>query len=180
MSSTTKTSTHSHASPTPVPQPLTEQAMLREPKEWLPRLSMLLDQQGRLCEGLNELSEAQSVAVVEGDADLLMRILGERQVLVDRVSEINSELDVFRRVRERALAMLSESQRAGVNGQVERIAKLVDGVCERDERDRAALEKQRQRVSEEIGGLGKARGAVRAYGGAGTGVVAPRFQDRHG
>lgn len=157
---------------------LTAHALEGDPVAWLPVLSGLLDEQRKLCEGLDELSAAQTIAVGEGNADLLMRILGERQVLVDRVSAINGELEAFRRVRDHAMSKLTETQRAGVSGQIERIATLVDGVCARDEQDRATLEQQRRKVTEEIGGLGKARGAVRAYGGAG--VVGARFQDRHG
>lgn len=156
---------------------LTAIAFDGDPPEWLPRLQTLLTEQFDLCEKLDGLSAAQTIAVDRGDSDVLMRILGERQVLVDKVSAINSELESFRRVRDRALAKLGEMDRSKVNRQIERIAALVDGVCARDEKDRATLEAQRRLVSDELVGVNRAQGAVRAYG-AGAGAPSPRFQDR--
>lgn len=154
-------------------------AMEQESSRWLPRLTRLLDEQMELCRGLESLSEAQSNAVSDGDAEALLRVLGERQTIIDRVGEINMELETFRSRRERVLARLSVAERAEVEGRIESIAKAVGSVCERDERDRRELQSQRDEVSKQLGGIGKSRGAVAAYGaGVSAGVSRARFQDR--
>lgn len=154
-----------------------------EASSWIGRVCELLDQQLGACEGLDKLSAAQSNAVRTGNSDVLMRVLSERQVLIDRVGVINAELEPFRAGKERALRRLSDAQRREVMSRIDRIAALVDGVCARDEADRVVLERERTRVGDELAGLAKSRGAVRAYGGSQPGGVAgggARFQDRQG
>lgn len=153
-------------------------ALALEPSAWLPRLVGLLDEQRSLCVGLDALSVAQSNAVNQGSTEVLLRVLGERQAIIDRVGRINGELEAFRAQRERALSRLSASDRRGVEERIESIAKLVSAVCERDERDRCRLQQQRDEVARELGGVGRGRGAVAAYGAGAGGAGGAKFQDR--
>ncbi len=148
---------------------------------WLPALTRLLDEQCGLCERLEALSDKQSRAVAAGDTDGLLRILGEREAVVGRVTGINAELEPFRSSRDRALGSLPPAQRDAVVQRVGRIAALVESVRARDDVDRAVLEKQRAAVGVELAAMSRGRGASAAYAGASAGTYSgPKFQDRKG
>jgi flagellar biosynthesis/type III secretory pathway chaperone len=157
--------------------------LTQEPSVWLPRLAALLDEQCALCERLETLSASQSAAVAVGDTDTLLRVLGQREAVVDRVTRINAALEPFRAARDRALARLGPAGRDAVVQRVGRIAALVESVRARDDQDRTSLERQRGVVSQELAALSRGRGAAAAYaaGGAGGGAYSgPTFQDRRG
>src|SRR3954470_21497024 len=82
-----------------------------DPARWLPRVQKLLDEQCELCVGLDSLSARQTQALGMGDTDGLLRILGQRQTLLDRVVEINAALEPFRANKEHLLGALGAAQR---------------------------------------------------------------------
>src|ERR1051326_6559866 len=92
-----------------------------DPARWLPRVNRLLDEQWELCVGLDSLSARQSQAAVLGDGDGLLRILGPRQGLGDRVVEISAALEPFRAKKEELLGRLPPPQREGIVQRVGRI-----------------------------------------------------------
>ena len=142
-------------------------------------MSKLLDEQCELCVGLDTLSARQMQAVVIGDTDALLRVLGQRQSLVDRVAAINETLEPFRSRKEELLGSLAQGQQDGIVQRVGKIAALVESVRARDDQDRIAIEKMRSGVADELSNLTRVKGAAAAY--ARNGVVGrPRFQDRNG
>ncbi|HVU64272.1 MAG TPA: hypothetical protein VHC70_09870 [Phycisphaerales bacterium] len=150
-----------------------------EPSRWLPRVSKLLDEQCELCVGLDSLSARQTQAVGIGDTDGLLRILGQRQTLIDRVAAIGTALEPFREKRDALLARLSPAQREGIVQRVGKIAALVESVRARDDGDRVVLERMRSGVADELANLTKAKGAAAAYAANGA-ARGPVFQDRRG
>jgi flagellar biosynthesis/type III secretory pathway chaperone len=164
---------------------LTPEVLHGDASVWLPRLTRLLDEQAELCAGLDALSAQQSRAVNDGDTDALLRILGQRQPVVDRMSEINGLLEPFRSRKEALIASLARAQRDGVMQRVGRIAALVESVRARDDQDRIKLEQQRTTVADELATLSRGRGAATAYASAaanGYGAYArsASSQDRQG
>lgn len=170
--------------PSPIPEPLPADLVGIDSSRWLPALTRLLDDQCIACTALEALSAQQTRAIGGADTDLLLRIIGQRQTLVDRVAEINKRLEPFRRGKETLLAKLQPSQRDGVVQRVGKIAALVESVRARDDQDRIAVERMRGVVADELAGLAKGRGAAAAYAAAGAGAGGygqpPRFQDRQG
>lgn len=157
----------------------------RPASEWLPAVFRALDEQHVLCSRLAELGEEQAIHVESGKTDELMRVLGDRQQLLDRIVRINTRLEPFRSRREAIFPRLTDQQRGQIEQRIESIAGLVDRVRRRDDQDRQALEKQRKSVAEELAGIGKLKGAVAAYAGAAETVArssnrGARFQDHLG
>ena len=150
-----------------------------DPARWLARVNRLLDEQCELCVGLDSLSARQSQAAGLGDADGLLRIVGQRQGLVDRVAQISAALEPLRARREELLGRLAPAQRDGIVQRVGKIAALVESVRARDERDRSVLEKMRSGVADELANLTRAKGAAAAYAANGASGGA-RFHDRKG
>lgn len=162
-----------------VENPLVAEVKSGDPAKWLPRLNKLLDEQCELCVGLDTLSARQTQAVGVGDTDGLLRILGQRQTLVDRVTDINALLEPFRVKKEELLGRLVPAQREGVVQRVGKIAALVESVRARDDQDRIVIEKMRTAVADELANLTRVKGAAAAYAknGAGNGAI---YQDRRG
>lgn len=150
-----------------------------ESAAWLPRLTQLLDEQCGLCLELEALSLKQAAAVAEGDTDTLLRVLGERQDVIERVGLVNELLGRFRARKQEILGRLSAGEREKLSERVGRIGRLVESVQVRDENDRRMLEMQRAGVADELGSLSRGRGALAAYGGA-RGQPPARLQDRQG
>lgn len=168
----------------PIPEPLPVDLLGVDAARWFPALTRLLDDQCRACTALEALSAQQTRAIGGADTDLLLRIIGQRQTLVDRIAEINKRLEPFRRGKDALLAKLQPSQRDSVVQRVGRIAALVESVRARDDQDRIAVERMRGAVADELTGLAKGRGAAAAYAAAGSSSGAyaqpARFQDRQG
>lgn len=157
----------------------------RPASEWLPAVIRALDEQQVLCSRLAELGDEQALHVQAGRTEELMRVLGDRQQLLDRIVRINSRLEPFRSRRENLLPRLNDQQRGQIEQRIESIAGLVDRVRRRDDQDRQILELQRKTVADELAGIGKLKGAVAAYAGAAETVArsstrGARFQDHMG
>ncbi|HMN41212.1 MAG TPA: flagellar export chaperone FlgN [Phycisphaerales bacterium] len=150
-----------------------------DPVRWLPRMHKLLDEQCELCVGLDSLSARQTQAVGIGDTDALLRILGQRQTIIDRVAEIGGALEPFRDRKDALLGRLGPAQREGIVQRVGKIAALVESVRARDDADRITLERMRSNVADELANLSRVKGAAAAYAAHGAGAGA-RFQDRNG
>jgi hypothetical protein len=148
-----------------------------EPMEWAPRLASMLDEQRRVCLELEGLSLQQGERIREGDTGSLMRILAERQELINRLSVLNGEMEPFRREWSWCMERLGAAEREAIEGAARELGALVDRISASDEADRRALEEQRTAVSAELTSLSRGRVAVSAYG-AKPAAVAPMYQDR--
>ncbi len=154
-------------------------ALHQSPSVWMPRLTRILDEQVAQYTRLAELSKAQSALVREGDADDLLRLLAERQVIVERVNALNEDLAPFTRAWSELLPKLPQADRDSLRTRLDALDGLMVAIAQADDADRAALEQRRSSVSNEINGLGQQRGAVHAYGGD-RAPYQPRYQDTKG
>lgn len=148
-----------------------------EPVEWAPRLASILDEQRRVCLELEQLSTQQAEWIQNGDTGSLMRVLGERQELINRLSHLNSELEPYRREWDWCMSRLPGEERTQMESAARELRVLVDRIWARDEEDRKALERQRSAVSAELTNLSRGRVAMNAYGIRPAGVD-PMYQDR--
>lgn len=143
------------------------------------RLRELLEQQESLFLRLDALSRQQSSLVRDEQTDDLLRVLGERQTVVETLEAVARGLEPFRDRWEAVLAGARPDQRDRLARQVEQLAELASAIAARDDADRRLIEERRDRLAGDLAGMGRVRGAVAAYG-AGRGRPAARFQDREG
>lgn len=140
------------------------------------RVDALLEEQEALFSQLDSLGEQQTRLVEADDAESLLTLLAERQRLIDSIAANNGSLAPYRMRWAAFLGELPEPERDRLRRRVDIVAELAGRIAVRDESHRALLETRRARVATELGQLGRARGAVAAYGqSAGP---TPRFQDR--
>lgn len=143
------------------------------------RVAELLDRQETLFLRLDALSRLQSRHVRDEETDELLRVLAERQSVVDSLDETSRELEPYRVRWERVLDAARPDQRGRLARQVERLAELAAEIAARDDADRRAIERRRDSLAEDLAGVGRVRGAVAAYGGPRQ-RPQPKFQDREG
>ncbi|TVQ61921.1 MAG: hypothetical protein EA379_05780 [Phycisphaerales bacterium] len=142
------------------------------------RFERLVERQHELFTTLRAMSEAQSAHIRDDDADALLRVLGERQSVVDAIHEAGEEAAPLRDRWETLAEALPEDRRAALRAKVEALHQLARDVEERDERDRAELERRRTALADQLAGVVRGKGAVAAYtpGAAAT----SHYQDREG
>lgn len=134
-----------------------------DPSGWLPALLEVLDEQVATCRDIEAMARAQTDAVANGETGAMLRVLSERQVLVDRVEAGDRRLDTFRPRQAALLARLAPVQRRAVEERLDALSSITARICERDSRDRAAIEAQRAEILREMQGITRGRGAVAAY-----------------
>ncbi|MEM1166922.1 MAG: flagellar export chaperone FlgN [Planctomycetota bacterium] len=141
------------------------------------RLGRVLDQQTELYQRLDALAQQQSSHIDQGEAEQLIGVLAQRQIVIDEIARLNEEL---RPVQERWSATadeVSEDERQQIRRRTEALSELIHSIGRRDEADRARLERHRDAVRGEIRKSNQAKSAAAAYGGP-RGPVSPRYQDR--
>ncbi|MFI4856053.1 MAG: flagellar export chaperone FlgN [Phycisphaerales bacterium JB065] len=151
-----------------------------QPGVWAPRLARVLDEQCRLYEQLDELSQHQSVCVESGETELLLDVLAQRQGVVEQVTEVNGLLEPFVSRWDSLAGALDDSQRDALRTKLARLDELVERISKRDEEDRQKLEAQKGQVAKELGSAVRQKNAAAAYGRSGGVQPGPRFQDRQG
>jgi hypothetical protein len=145
--------------------------------EWAPRLTGILDEQRRLCGELERLSAQQGERIQSGDTTALMRVLAQRQEIIDCLTHLNSELEPFRREWEWCMGRLPGGERTSMEAKVRELGEMIDRIWASDDADRAQLERQRSAVSSELSNLSRGRVAMHAYSVRPAGV-GPMYQDR--
>ncbi len=151
-----------------------------QPSVWAPRLARVLDEQCRLYEQLDELSQHQSACVESGETELLLDVLAQRKCLVDQVTDVNGLLEPFFSRWESLSEALDDDQRQVLRTKLTRLDELIGQISQRDEADRIKLEEQKGQIAQELGGAVRQKNAAAAYGRSGPSQVGARFQDRQG
>jgi hypothetical protein len=141
----------------------TEDLFTQDPARWHPRLIRVLEEQRELAARLDRLSTQQSDLAAAGDAQAVLDMLAERRPLIERLSAINTTLAPFRAAADRALARLDTPQRENLSAIAAEITRLIDQVRLRDEADRTAVRRHRDRIADDLARLTRHRGAVAAY-----------------
>ncbi|MEO0484087.1 MAG: flagellar export chaperone FlgN [Planctomycetota bacterium] len=141
------------------------------------RLADLLDRQLGLYGQLDGLSQAQRGLIDDDEAEQLLDLLRQREFLVEQILRVNAELDPLLGHWERDRLTAGAATRTEIARRVESVQALAESVANRDDADRQALQRRRDAVADQLGSIGRGRGAVQAYG---SGAPAARYQDREG
>lgn len=134
------------------------------------RAQRLLERQRDALQRVAALARGQRALIDSEETDSLLGLMAQRQTALQEAAGAGEEL-----------AALRAAGGFGGTPDIERLHAEIDALAteigERDEADRQALERRRERVLSEMSGLARAREAAAAYG---TRDSAARFQDREG
>ena len=147
---------------------------------WAEQLLALLERQVRVYEQLRELSGRQGRFVDEGQAEPLLRLLAQRQHLIDELTRLNAELEPMRRDWTDRLAELDEPTRRRINDHVDQMQRLLREIMQQDERDRASLSGRRDQASGELRAIRAGAAVNKAYGQAAAPTDLNRYTDQQG
>ncbi len=143
---------------------------------WIDRLGAMLAEQVDLAQQLDALSREQSEALDDGRVDHALEVLQLRQPLVDRLSQLSSDLEPLAARLTKDASELDPARRQPLMEDAHRLEDLIEQVNQRDARDRLSLEQARQAIGAEIAGLDRGRSMMNAYGP--RPAADPSFQDR--
>jgi hypothetical protein len=136
----------------------------------------LLERQHELLSRLDALSRRQGACIDADDDNGLLAVVGQRQEVVDLLTRLSLELAPYRTRWEAHLAAMAPDGREQVRRRVGVLSALAGAIAARDAVDRARLASRRDRLAEELTGLGMGREAMTAY--RQRPAAGPSFQDR--
>ena len=139
-----------------------------------------LEKQSEICLGIKRLSERQQNLVAERKEDELLRLLSDKQELMNKHQNLFAKTQVLRDkwdgVRNRARP---ESQ-AKVEGAWERLKTILNEVVALEDASRGLLQEQQNRLSMDIGKIQRGKIANKAYGGSQRPPPQARYSDKQG
>lgn len=143
------------------------------------RLTGAIEQTHAAYQELDAISRTQEELVGLDEGRELLELLARRQVLVDRLTELDRVLIPLRQEWDRTGAAATQAQRAHVQSRLTAVADLASWVAHRDSAAVRSLQRRRDALAEELADLGRSKSARSAYGPT-PDVDGPRFQDREG
>lgn len=152
------------------------------PEECARELARLLDEQTAVCRRILEKTRMQQILVEETREDELLSLLGDKQKLIDEHQKLSGRAAPFRAQWEsRSRDAAGPDAHALVEKAWNGLREVLDEVIRLEDESRAFLEKQKNRVSMDIGKLQRGKIVNKAYGGgAYKAPSAPRYSDKQG
>lgn len=127
------------------------------------QLIEMLTRQRDLYRSLDGLSDKQQQIIAEGQAEQLLGVLSERQVIVDHLTQINGELAPLRHRMSEIAEAAPAGRREALRSRVDEVQQLLASIIERDEEDRQSLEASKSQVGKQLGQVSTAPAAINAY-----------------
>jgi hypothetical protein len=128
----------------------------------------LLERQRTLYRRLRLLADRQKLLVVQDDAQALLDLVGERQVLVDRLVEVSGQLAPYRSEWTEIYTRLGEPGRRQVAELLEEANRALSSILQSDSRDTAVLSARRESASRHLSAMESGSRATAAYSRAGA------------
>lgn len=142
------------------------------------RVRALASRMRELCLRLDGCSVSIGARVHDEDPGVLVGLLAEREPLVGELARLGDELGAI--LDDPASArVLGEQEHAQIRERLGQLEQVMAKIRERDREARGGLSKRRDRLADELASVSNARGAIRAYSGAGR-PANPTVQDSRG
>lgn len=143
------------------------------------QLIELLTQQQVLYKAILKLSAQQTALVDAADAEALLNHLTQRQHLVDRLGQINQQIDPYRQDWRGVYDALPPAAQTTVSALVQQAEDSLAAIIAQDEADRKTLEKSKAAMGGELTQVNKAGLAAAAYAGRSS-RPSPRYTNHQG
>ncbi len=123
----------------------------------------MLTRQRDLYRSLDGLSGKQQEIIATGQAEQLLSVLSERQVIVDQLTKINQDLAPLRGRMTEIADATTDAKRQSLRSLVDDVQTLLESIIHRDEEDRQTLEASKAAVGQELAKVKTAPAAISAY-----------------
>ncbi len=144
-------------------------------------LTPLLERQKSLYQKLRILSDQQKAYIDQGQSELLLTLLSQRQKLIDDAASVTAELEPYRQRWEAIWTNLDETNRQKIGALVRQVQELLGLIVQQDERDRQTLVDNKARISNELQKIARGTAANNAYRAISFGARNPnRFTNQQG
>ncbi len=127
------------------------------------KLIELLEQQRDCYRRLKDLAERQRRLITDQDPEALLKILGERQKLVDQLTELNQALAPFRQEWANTYTQMQSDRRQHVQEVLDDINMLLGAIMVTDAEDSRLLAAGKERIGSELREAAAGRRANTAY-----------------
>ena len=139
-------------------------------------IAQLIEEQVGLYEELDALSERQHAIIGDDDTDALLRVLGDREKVIAKITAVSARLSPYQAQWNEHIAMLADTERDRLRSRLASVEGIMDRISQRDESDRAVMQRRRDQLGEQLTGVRRSGAAMAAYGK--PPAKGPRFQDR--
>ena len=139
-----------------------------------------LEKQSEICLGIKRLSERQQALVSERREDELLRLLSDKQELLNRHQDLFAKTQVMRDKWDGVRNLASPESQAAVEGAWERLKTVLNEVVALEDASRGLLQEQQNRLSMDIGKVQRGKIANKAYGGSQRPPVQATYSDKQG
>ena len=144
------------------------------------RLAEQLEKQAEICAGIKKLSERQQALVAERREDELLRLLSDKQVLLDRHQALFARTQELRDRWEAAKGGASMESQSLAEGAWERLKAVLNEVVALEDASRSLLQEQQDKLTMDIGKVQRGKIANKAYGGSQRPPPQARYSDKKG
>ncbi len=158
-------------------------ALPLDPAQCARELARFLNAQAEVCAKILAKSQLQQKLVEENREDELLSLLGDKQKLMDQNEKLAKQAEPFRTQWEGGLRdRAGKAEHALVENAWNKIRDTLDAIIKLEDVSRAYLEKQKNKVSIDIGNLQRGKILNKAYGGAASyrPPATPRYSDKKG
>lgn len=155
--------------------------MAQSPDVCAIELAKLLDQQTAICRDILALSQKQQALVEEHKEDDLLRLLNEKQILLNRHKGLMAKTNPFREEWETSARDLAGPQaHQKVEAAWNALTAVLDDIIRLEDASREVLQDQHGKVTQEINKLQRGKAMNKAYGGSYKVPPAARYSDKKG
>jgi len=150
------------------------------PDHWRGALTQLIEEKTLLCRRLDALSKGQRDLIDRGDTDALLTLLSERQDLIGRLRAVQEEMTPFRERWDDLMQRIPPAEAQSLKSSIDKLTVMVRDILERDDADRAALDRKRSEVLQTMTRVGVGQNAMAAYAPRNAQSRAPMYHDGEG
>jgi len=126
-------------------------------------LITLMKRQRDVYEQLQSLGDQQRDLIETGSSEALLRLLSQRQKLVDELTVVHGDLEPYRNDWKRFWGGLNKPHQQEVGSLIQHVEELLGAIIEKDNQARQDLEQAKSMVGGELDQAAHASVAVRAY-----------------
>lgn len=143
-------------------------------------LQRSLERQLGLYREVLDLSQQQTRAIAERDAETLMRMLTEKQKRIVQIDQLATDAAPLRETCEAAGDELAPELRTAIQEQLDALREVLAQIVELEDEGKNAIGGERDKAGDRISQMQKGKLMHKAYGGGKKPPPSAHFKDRNG